>query len=564
MAKNVVIDIQTSGGDKTEKELKKVGKAVGDVQKQSKDLGKGSEALKDGFKAVDDAAGGLLSQLKLLITNPIVLIITGIVAALAAFKNALASSEEGQEMWGEAMAKVTTYIKVFTDFLSNKLIKSIKEAGGVIEWLKKQLDALVGAVKSVIDWYTELGTKLLKADIVGIYTQVAETVVKVADAVKETVNDFADGLQRVNEEAVKAANEAARLEKMANQLNRDKRQALIDESKLNRQLASERAKVADATLSIEERQAALNVATEIANKLAETQASLKARAIDILKQQQALTNNTAEDNDKLAQLEAELNNIYAARDNMLREMVGQKAALAAQEQAMAKAAIDAANAADQAERERLQSLHEFKVSLMEEGVNKRLELLEIEKQAELEQAMALAGSAEELADLEWQIEEKYLGKKEQAMAEDLANTEAVEANKMDLAETGLAGVSALINQNSKAGKLAAIAMATIDTYRGVTSAFSQTPGGIIPKTIAAVSAGAIGLANVLKIKNTKIPGGGGDGGGSTGAASVPKIVNEAPQLAFNTQTQEIKAYIVEDDLSANASKQAKRNSVTTL
>lgn len=564
MAKNVVIDIQTSGGDKTEKELKKVSKAVGDVQKQSKDLGKGSEALKEGFKAVDDAAGGLLSQLKLLITNPIVLIITGIVAALAAFKNALASSEEGQEMWGEAMAKVTTYIKVFTDFLSNKLIKSIKDAGGVIEWFKQKFEEVVGAIKAVFDWYVELGEKLIKADIVGVYTQVAETVVKVVDTVKDSVTDFVDGVAELNKQAEEAAQKAFELEQRANKLNRDKRQALIDESKLNRQLASERAKVADATLSIEERQAALNAATEIANKIAANQVALKAREIDILRQQQALTNNTAEDNDKLAQLEAELNNIYAARDNMLREMVGQKAALAAQEQAMAKAAIDAANAADQAERERIQSLHEFKVSLMEEGVNKRLELLEIEKQAELEQAMALAGSAEELADLEWQIEEKYLGKKEQAMAEDLANTEAVEANKMDLAETGLAGVSALINQNSKAGKLAAIAMATIDTWRGAQAAFAQTPGGIVAKAIAAASAGAIGLANVLKIKNTKIPGGGGDGGGSTGAASVPKIVNEAPQLAFSTQTQEIKAYIVEDDLSANASKQAKRNSVTTL
>lgn len=564
MAKNVVIDIQTSGGDKTEKELKKVSKAVGDVQKQSKDLGKGSEALKEGFKAVDQAAGGLLTQLKALIMNPIVLVITGIVAALAAFKNALASSEEGQEMWGEAMAKVTTYIKVFADFLSNKLIKSIKDAGGVIEWLKNQLDALVGAVKSVIDWYAELGTKLLKADIVGIYTQVAETVVKVSDAVKDSVTDFVDGVAELNKKAEEAAQKALELEQRANKLNRDKRQALIDESKLNRQLASERAKVADATLSIEERQASLNAATEIANKIAANQVALKAREIDILRQQQALTNNTAEDNDKLAKLEAELNNIYAARDNMLREMVGQKAALAAQEKAMAKAAIDAANAADQAERERLQSLHEFKVSLMEEGMNKRLELLEIEKQAELEQAMALAGSAEELAELEWAIEEKYLAKKEQAMAEDLWNTEAVEANKLDLAETGLAGVSALINQNSKAGKLAAIAMATIDTWRGAQAAFAQTPGGIVAKAIAAASAGAIGLANVLKIKNTKIPGGGGDGGGSTGSASVPKIVNEAPKLAFSTQTQEIKAYIVEDDLSANASKQAKRNSVTTL
>lgn len=65
---------------------------------------------------------------------------------------------------------------------------------------------------------------------------------------------------------------------------------------------------------------------------------------------------------------------------------------------------------------------------------------------------------------------------------------------------GFAGaVSDLLGENTKVGKIAAIAQATINTYLGATAAFSQTTGGIIIKSIAASTAIASGLASVKKI-----------------------------------------------------------------
>lgn len=65
---------------------------------------------------------------------------------------------------------------------------------------------------------------------------------------------------------------------------------------------------------------------------------------------------------------------------------------------------------------------------------------------------------------------------------------------------GFAGaVSDLLGENTKVGKIAAIAQATINTYLGATAAFSQTPGGIIIKSLAASTAIASGLASVKKI-----------------------------------------------------------------
>lgn len=65
---------------------------------------------------------------------------------------------------------------------------------------------------------------------------------------------------------------------------------------------------------------------------------------------------------------------------------------------------------------------------------------------------------------------------------------------------GFAGaVSNLLGENTKVGKAAAIAQATINTYLGATAAFSQTPGGIVIKSLAAATAIASGLASVKKI-----------------------------------------------------------------
>jgi hypothetical protein len=112
-------------------------------------------------------------------------------------------------------------------------------------------------------------------------------------------------------------------------------------------------------------------------------------------------------------------------------------------------------------------------------------------------------------------------------------------------------------------KAANIATAIIDTYRGAQSAFAQTPGGVIIKSIAAAAAVAAGLVNIKRIESTRYNGG-------TNAPGIgnnnPNVNLTAPQLPqANTGTanvnitgasgveylqKPIRAYVVESDVTA--------------
>lgn len=82
-------------------------------------------------------------------------------------------------------------------------------------------------------------------------------------------------------------------------------------------------------------------------------------------------------------------------------------------------------------------------------------------------------------------------------------------NKVQLASDAFGSLATIFGAETKAGKAAAIAQATIDTYKSATSAFSSLSGipivGPILGAIAAGAAVAAGLINVKKIASTKSP-----------------------------------------------------------
>lgn len=86
---------------------------------------------------------------------------------------------------------------------------------------------------------------------------------------------------------------------------------------------------------------------------------------------------------------------------------------------------------------------------------------------------------------------------------------ALNENKVQLASDAFGSLAAIFGEESKAGKAAAIAQTTIDTYKSATSAFSALSGiPIVGPALGAIAAGAAvaaGLANVKKITATKTP-----------------------------------------------------------
>lgn len=87
--------------------------------------------------------------------------------------------------------------------------------------------------------------------------------------------------------------------------------------------------------------------------------------------------------------------------------------------------------------------------------------------------------------------------------------EAKNENKLQLASSTFGNLAAIFGEESKAGKAAAIAQTTIDTYQAATAAYKSLAGipivGPALGGVAAAAAVVSGIANVKKITATKQP-----------------------------------------------------------
>lgn len=127
-------------------------------------------------------------------------------------------------------------------------------------------------------------------------------------------------------------------------------------------------------------------------------------------------------------------------------------------------------------------------------------------------------------------------------------------------ESALTVLSAIIDQNSVAGKAIAVAQAIINTYQGATRALGQ--GGVLG-FVGASAVIAAGLVNVKKIVSTNIPSAKGTGTVG-GGASAPSLNSSAPIAPPQPQTttlsnqsinalgnQAVRAYVIENDVTSN-------------
>ena len=129
-------------------------------------------------------------------------------------------------------------------------------------------------------------------------------------------------------------------------------------------------------------------------------------------------------------------------------------------------------------------------------------------------------------------------------------------------ESALSLLSAIVDQNSVAGKAIAVAQAIINTYQGATRALAQT--GVLG-FVGASAVIAAGLVNVRKILSTNVPSAKGTGTVG-GGASAPSISAGAPIAPPQPQAQTtsldnrtinaignqaVRAYVIENDVTSN-------------
>jgi hypothetical protein len=177
--------------------------------------------------------------------------------------------------------------------------------------------------------------------------------------------------------------------------------------------------------------------------------------------------------------------------------------------------------------------------------------------------LALIEAETELVD----IEERVTGQRSEQLTNQNSLLKEQTANISDqIAAVG--GLTKTFSELAGDNKKLAIASAIIDTYAGASKAFAQK-GVLGFISGAAIIAG--GLANIKKIRDTKVPGASDSGGsvpevGSSLAASLPTraSLDDVVGSVNNTNQQPIKAYVIGQDVTDSQEAQSYLDNQKTL
>jgi hypothetical protein len=554
------------------------------------------------FKAAEGGVNSFGASLKALMANPVVLILTVIVGALKfiyeAFQSNVKIGKEIAAVW-EGLSAVGTQVK----------------------------DAIFGLTRALV-YAAEAAFKFITLDFKGA-----------SEAMKKANGEAATSFNQLTNAANGTTFAIVRgLEKQQQANNKAKKEQAVRESEINKLLVQSREILTDETASIKEKKKALEEVTKAEKASAAEKVRTAKVDLDILKAKAKALGGQAEVKMKqeirdatIALNEAETENAQTGiklnrqRKMLLRQEIseGKEAAAAAKERAKEKAAAeeerlkahkDVLAKIKQAEQDYADSLlseqdreianvkrkyqalydeakkfnldvtqlkaneaaeiarlESKKVDLTREGLDKvdRLQINGIKKTKEFQELekkglQGVAESKERLYEIEKSIEDKKKKAQEDALS----------------ATAGTLGqLSKLLGEQTKAGKAAAIAEATIQTFLSAQKAYSSTIGvPVVGPVLAPINAGlaiAAGIKNIQAITSVKTPGGGGPGpsnlnntfSGATAQGQAPSFnvvgnsgINQLAQL----QQTPVQAYVVSGQVTTAQSLDRNRVENATL
>ncbi len=337
----------------------------------------------------------------------------------------------------------------------------------------------IGAAFSVItDRASKLGgaiVKLFKGDVKGALEDAKGAVTGFGDEVRKEVKQMSE------------------LAKAAIALRDSNRELNVETARRRSEIEALKLVAEDVTKSENERLKAAKAAMAIETELLSKRVANAEEAVRLQKENMDLGENVAEDLDNLAQLEIDLFNIRAESTTKQIELNNKINAI--EKEAFARKQEERELEAEQREADfaAAEAFNEEMFRLEEERVKKEKDLKL--KQDKLDEELRL---------------------------KEIERNKAVQASKMQVAGEAFGAIADIYGRESMAGKGAAVAQATINTYQAATNALAMTPAPPPFPMIAAGVAVAAGLANVNKILNTdtnvKFAAGGVVGGGGTGTS----------------------------------------------
>ncbi len=453
----IKVKTDTKNADKGLDNIKKSAKGAGDEAKAAAGQFSVMGVSLNGVKA---AFGKVIPMAKLMFTSIRVgLAATGIgafVLAIGSLMTFFTKTKRGAEMLEKATAGLGAAFAVITDRMSalgEGLVNVFTNPQEAVENLWETIKTnLINRVEGMMMQFEALGTVIQGAldldfdEIKKGMGEFGDATLQVATGMDEIQRkDFAESVKDIATEIKEETKAAIELKGALQAIKDEERAFSIEKAKTRQEIQKARLEAIDENKTLDERIEALQRAADLEIATTEAAIAMQDRKLKAKQAEVDLGESLAEDFDELAQLEVELIDLqtqsFQTRKRIATELETLTNEQIALDKQAAKDKIDADN---------------------EAAKNKK-------------------------------IKDK----------EELKNSEALAKSKIALAQGTLSLIQDTFGKESAAGKAAAIAQATINTYQGITAALASAPPPI-NIGLAAIT-GAAGFKSVADIVSTKEP-----------------------------------------------------------
>lgn len=446
------------------------------------------------FKSVEGGLGGMvkagISSLKTLaaafLTNPIGLIILGIVGAVTLLVKAFQRSEGSMNKLKQVTGALGGVFSALMDILKP-----------VVEFIADSVIVIFEKLGNVADKTMKLVSKGLR--FLGF------------DEAAESVDNFTKKIS----DSVKAGAELAKMEAELQKAQRLSRKTQLEyqaEAEKLRQIRDDEAN------SIEKRIETNTKLGKVLKKQSEDELAIANLAVKVAERRVQLQGETTENLDALAAAQTEVVDIQERILGQESEQLMNLNSLRRERTAYYKEQSDRLNELAQKQQENInvelaaeEMMLELKEQLRRKARDKKKQAEAIDRENQM-QLDILAGQNEfETRRLQLEAQRNLEIEEANKLGADISLIrDKYNALEIDLEQqkqnaklaiyASFAGqIAGLFSQQTIAGKIAAVAQTAINTYLGAQAAFAQTPGGIGIKSAAAALAIATGLANIRKI-----------------------------------------------------------------
>lgn len=456
-------------------------------------------------------------------------------------KQVTSNTEEMGSQLDSVTGGAITKFKGFTGTLK-KVALGFKTLRGAI--IATGIGALIIAVTALTAAFTssEAGqnkfAKILKqlgviaGNVTDIFSSLGKILIAVfvdrdLKAAGEAFDEFSNRVKNFGKETQKEIELAGELADKIAAANKLERELLIERAKTNVEINKLKTQAAEVDkFTAEQRIAFLEKAASLEDEITAKEVGLAETRRDIKIQENSLSESKKEDLDEEAQLIANVISLEEQRLLKNKELLGVAAGLR-------------------------------KMEADKKAAERKAELDAIQKQSDdINQIQAKGIEQQKISIANLNNLKKQSAKQEQV--QDELTTE----QKIDLASQAMGNLATIFGEGSKAGKAAAIAQTTIETYKGAISAYGSLAGipvvGPVLGGIAAAAAIATGIRTVKQIASVgpPVPTPNITGPRAAEAPQIPSFnvvgasdTNQLAQAIGEDNKKPLKAFVVSSDVS---------------